>query len=340
MKIRGVFVKDDSKAEQAEAETETETEVEQETDETADEVDKTDDKPVEPAEVFVDERQMAYVLVDNPRRDIVPGFSEQLIGVSAHEERQFILTFPDDEEDENLAGRTVDFEVTVTKIQSLILPEMDDFMAELASDGELKTLDELHTRLQERLTEARDEAAKERYQNKVLNQLAEEANISYPDAAIEPYIDDIIAELEDYMTQSAGINLETYAKYVHKDIKQIREENRERALQRMRTSLVIQTLTEAEKIKVSDEDIDAEIERQLERYEGEQAELIRQLLESESYRERIENNLVTEKTLDRLVAINKGEAPELEPEPTEAVDETDPTPGQETATESTNEDTE
>lgn len=298
--VRGVFVEDEP-TEEAEAAAE-----------------EAEDEVPDPEDIFIDEQRMRYILLDsNSRRDMVPGFSDQLIGMSAHDEKEFNLTYPDDEEDEDLAGRTVKFNVTILEVHNLILPQEDDFMAELASDGELKTLDALRERLQEQLQEAIENRAKSRYSEQVLEELAESAEISYPDAAVEQYIDEILDEISDYMIHQAGIRLEDYLKYSATSIEELRDQNRERAIARLRRSAVLTALAESEKLEVTDEELEAEIDRQVEEYGSEQAELLRSMLRGETYRERLALNLLTEKTVDRLIAIGKGEAPELPVETSE-----------------------
>ncbi len=302
--VRGIMADDDEEEEADDVD---------ENEEFEDEDDNIEDDIPDPEDIYIDEQQMPYVLLENyPRREIVPGFSEELVGMSAQDEKQFTLTFPDDEKDEDLAGRSVDFTVTVTEVQALILPVEDDFMAELASDGELKNLDELRNRVQEQLIEAHENRARNRYSDQVLDMLVENAQITYPDAAVEQYVDEIVDEMNDYMMRQAGIRLEDYLKYSATTMEELRDQNRERAFNRMSRSLVLTALAEAEKLEVTDEELEAHIEEQVSDYGGEQADLLRTMLQGEGYRERIALNLLTEKTVDRLIAIAKGEAPPQE----------------------------
>lgn len=267
------------------------------------------EEPQGEEEFFINSRQFDFILTDNPKNDVIVGFSQKLVGVSAGDDIQFSLTFPDDEEEEDLAGRAVDFEITVSEVQSLILPDVDDLMAELASDGEIKTLDELREKMREQLVETLERQADEAYGDKVLSQLAESSTITYPDAVVEDYIDDILGELDQNLRQRMGLGLEDYIKVTGNSKEALREENRERAIERVRKTLVLTELAQSEELTTNDDEIDAEIDKQAKNF-GDQSDVFRDFLNSEYYRSQMASNLVTQRTVRRLIDIAKGKNPE------------------------------
>ena len=302
MDIKGVFAaSDENEKDSGEADSDEDGEAEE---------------PTAAEELFINSRQFDFILTDNPKNDVIVGFSQKLVGVSADDDTQFSLTFPDDEEDEDLAGRTVDFEITVSEVQSLILPDIDDLMAELASDGEIKTLDELREKMREQLVETLERQADEAYSDKVLSQLAESSTITYPNAVVEDYIDDILGELDQNLRQRMGLGLEDYIKVTGNNKEALREENRERAIERVRKTLVLTELAQSEELTTNDEEIDAEVDKQAKNF-GDQSDVFRDFLNSEYYRSQMASNLVTQRTVRRLIDIAKGKNPEKGIDPTD-----------------------
>jgi trigger factor len=313
--IKGVFATADAKAEVEEAAAEENDETE------ADDIDDEEETNNE-EEFFVNSRRFDFILTADSTRDLIVGFSQEIVGASVGDELHFSLTFPDDEEDEDLAGRTVDFEVTVSEVQALTLPEVDDFMAELASDGEIKTLDELRDKMREQLVETLEQQADEAYGEKVLSQIAETATITYPDAVLNDYIDDILGELDQNLRQRMGLGLDDYIKVTGNSREALREENRERATERLRKTLVLTELAQTEELTTNDEELDAEVEKQAQNF-GDQSDVFRDFLNSEYYRSQLASNLVTQRTVRRLIDIAKGKNPEKGIEREDDGDDTD-----------------
>ncbi len=319
--VRGVFVKDEDD-EEDEAKDTVENAVEAEDDAEAN-LDDNDAEEEDSEEVYIDQEEMSYILLDDPDRDLAPGFSEEIVDITAGEVIEFSLTFADDEEDADLAGRMVHFTVEATEVNAVIMPDEDDFLADLASDGELKTLDELNEKLRSQLTEIFENRASEVYADKVLEQLVEMADVAYPEAAIEHYLDDVIEELDSYFKNQTGLQLSDYLRVTGGEMDEIRQQNRPRAVTRLQNSLVLSKLVEIEKVTVDSDAIQAEIQRQAETFGGEQAEIFLEILNSDEHIERTALNLLTQETIKRMTDIAKGLNPPLPAEDSDNGDDTD-----------------
>ncbi|PJF42002.1 MAG: hypothetical protein CUN55_10695 [Phototrophicales bacterium] len=265
-------------------------------------------------ERFMHEHGLEYLLLEDESRDLAPGFSAALLGVKAGDERKFTLTFTDDEEEEDLRGRSVEFNVTVREVKEVILPEVDDFMAQIASDGEIKTLEALRERIRENLQTELENRANNQYANQIIEQLVSQSSFIYPEEIVEEYIDDVIKEIDDYLRQQAGFGVEDYVNLTNTSMEELRAQNRERAIERMKNTLALSKLAEVERIQVSPEAVEEEIDRQIMSFGSGQPHLLealRPMFQSPETRNRIVSQLLYDKTIERIVEIAKGIAPEL-----------------------------
>lgn len=264
------------------------------------------DDPDAEEEVFIDQQMMRYLLLEDESRDLIPGFSQELVGLSKDDAKSFTLTYPDGEEDKELAGRSVKFDTTIFQVNQVILPELDDLMAEIASDGELKSLEELRTTLREQIYQHKENNLDEDYTEAVIDALVETASLTYPPAMVEDYLNDLMTELSEYLAERAGMKLEDYARIMGKPMEEIRESNRDRAIKRLHRSLVLVALANQEKLTVTDEDILEEIAQQATMLGGQYADAFREILSTEEHRENTALSLINRKVLKRLTDIAKG----------------------------------
>lgn len=264
------------------------------------------DDPDAEEEAFIDQQMMRYLLLEDESRDLIPGFSQELVGLSKDDPKSFTLTYPDDEEDKELAGRSVKFDTTIFQVNQVILPELDDLMAEIASDGELKSLEELRTKLREQIYQHKENNINEDYTEAVIDALVETTSLTYPPAMVEDYLNDLMTELSEYLSERAGMKLEDYARIMGKSMDEIRESNRDRAIKRLHRSLVLITLANQEKLTVTDVDILEEITQQATMLGGQYADAFREILNTEEHRENTALSLINRKVLKRLTDIAKG----------------------------------
>jgi trigger factor len=288
-----------------------EAEVSDEADEdedTEDEAAEEDDRPEE----FINQDDVILVLSED--RQPVPGFNAALMGAVVDEEREFELTYPDDEEKyEDMAGRHVKFWVKIKKIETMTLPVLNDEFAARVTENEEKPLSllELRMRIRDDLQRVADERANSRYASEVLDQILEQATISYPEALIADQVNHMLQHFDNDLRQR-GMNLEDYLKMNKRTLDEIRADYREPAINVIRRGLVIDELVEAEKIEVSEERLNEEIERILSQF-GDQADMFRSVYQREDMRANLRQDLTNRLLVERIAAIAKGEA--VDPQP-------------------------
>ncbi|NJL58108.1 hypothetical protein HC928_25585 [bacterium] len=261
-------------------------------------------------DAFIHEHD-ATVVLDPDDEPVMVWFNDHIIGISAGEAAEFELTVPDDDPDyEDIAGRRVHFHVTVKKVESVTLPELNDQFAARVTEDEEEPLTLLQLRmrirdnLQEELTRRYDEA----YAGNVLDSIVKQATIAFPDAMVEEQMDAMVEDLESNLRQQ-GISLDVYTRVTGQDKDAIRAQYREPAIESVRRGLVLTYVMEAEQVSVSDEDIDARIEEMLTRF-GASAEGLRSLFDTPAMRDNIARDLLNAAGMKQMSAIGRGIAPE------------------------------
>ena len=252
----------------------------------------------------------------------LPGFHEQIVGMVPGEEKTFTLTMPTEGEDPEVAGREATITVKLHSVKEKDVPPLDDDLALMI--GDYDTLDELKAATRENLeTNALREAEIE-YAEKVLEAIIEGATIEYPPQAVDREVEAALEQIEQSLA-SSGITLDRFLTLMGKSREAYKQELRPSAETRLKKRLALMTLAEAERLTVEEDEIDAEIER-LSESMGDQAEQVRQMLDTPTGRVSVTNDLLVDLAQERLIQIGKGEAPplakeaervEAEPEETE-----------------------
>jgi trigger factor len=247
---------------------------------------------------------------------LAPGFTEAIAGMTAGETREFSLTYPEDYEDEDLAGKNVQFSVTVDTVRQVNLPEVNDDLAKMA--GDYDTMEELRESLAQSLKERAQAEARRREREAAIDALVEQSTVEYPAKAVE---DEINAAINNQRAQieRMGFAFENYLRMVGRTLQDIREEFRPEAERRVVRRLVLTEFARAENLKVSSEELDAEVEAVAAAY-GDQAPEIRQRLEQGGARLSIAASLVAEKAMDHLTAMLTGREVAEEAETPEAAE--------------------
>lgn len=290
--------------------------------------DETEEGEEKEREPFVHEHDYALLLEDDPETDpFIPGFSTELVGAEVGETREFTLTFPTDNEDylEDLRGRSVEFEITVTKVNSRIEPPYNDFAAVLASNGESETLDELREEVVRLLENMAEEKTNDTYLDKILTEIIEGSDINYPPAMLESYLDDMMKDMDNDLRRQHGLALDDYVNIVGQSKEQLREDRREHAVKNLHNLLVMQELIDVENLYIGDDDINAEIDKEILQY-GELADSLREYFYGNTeMRNNLANRLASERIQQRVIDIAKGLNPAIGPDVVEADDSTDDT---------------
>jgi trigger factor len=188
---------------------------------------------------------------------LVPGFEEQLEGASAGDERTVKVTFPDEYQATELAGKEAEFAVTVKEVKAKELPELDD---DLAAEAGFDTLDELREDIRTRLAEADGAQIEAEFREAALDSAVKAASVDIPDALVEARA----RELWDSMLHSLahqGINRETYLRIAGREEDEIVEQSKPDAEQALRREAVLAAIIEAEGIEPSDDEVFEAVEQ-------------------------------------------------------------------------------
>ena len=266
----------------------------------------------EPAE-FVHQHDMAVLLTDDLKREFAPGFNKALESATVGETREFEIIYPDDgEEYEELASRRIKFQAAIKMIENVTLPVLtDDFAARVTADEEKPlTLLELRIRMRENLQKTAESRADSHYAMKALDAMVDQAVVGYPEVLVSDQIHTILERFDADLRQR-GLTLEDYQKITGKTHEDLHVEYEDNAVRNIKRSLVLREVLANEKVAVSEEAINEQINTILSRF-GEQAEAIRPMFDQPAMRENVRSDLQEKHVMERIAAIAKGEAPTLE----------------------------
>lgn len=189
----------------------------------------------------------------------IPGFEDQLVGVKTGEEKDVVVTFPEEYHAEELAGKEATFKTKVNEIKFKEVPELDDEIAnELDSDA--NSVDEYKENLRKRLSEQKAEEAENVEKEEAINKATDNATIDIPQAMIDTELDRMVQEFGQRIQQQ-GLDLQTYFQISGQDESQLREQMKDDAEQRIKTNLTLSAIADKENIEANDEDIDKELEK-------------------------------------------------------------------------------
>lgn len=234
----------------------------------------------------------------------VDGLAEAFIGMTRGEDKTVEIALPDDFRAERFQGQTATFDLHVKEIKEENLPDLDDDLAQQVNAEEFETFDALKDRVRHDLEEAAQNDADNTFRQQALQQLIEGATLEYPRLLVEQEIDHMVRE-------STGGDKKQYATYlqsVGRTEQEFREVFREAADERVKRSIVLIRLAEAEAIEITPEDVDAELERIIEPF-GDDRARFREIFGSEDGRATIRRDLLSQRTLERLSAIASGDTP-------------------------------
>lgn len=231
----------------------------------------------------------------------IPGFEEQLIGVAVGEEKDVVVTFPQEYHAEELAGKEAVFKVKVKTIRRKELSPLDD---EFAKDvSEFDTLEELKADAREKLEQSARSRAEAVVREQVIDKAAANAQVEIPPVMIERQIDYMVQEL-GYNLQMQGLNLEQYLQFTGKTDAELREDYRERAHKSVLAELTLGAIAKAENIQATDEDVNRELQKIAERFQQD-VEEVRENVIKNNRLESLKDSIVVDKTVDFLVEAAK-----------------------------------
>ncbi|MBU9746499.1 trigger factor [Lachnospiraceae bacterium ASD3451] len=220
-------------------------------------------------------------------------FEEQLIGKNIGEEVEVNVTFPEEYQAKELAGQPALFKVTVKEIKVKELPEADDDFAQDVS--EFDTLDEYKADIKAKLQEKKEKDAKTAKEDAVIDKIVENATMEIPDAMIETQTRQMVEDFARRI-QMQGLSMEQYMQFTGTTPDQMLEQMKPQALKRIQTRLVLEAITEAEKIEATEEELQKEIEKMAEMYKMEADKLNEALSDYE--RTSMKKDIAVQKAVD------------------------------------------
>ncbi|MCL6635106.1 MAG: trigger factor [Peptococcaceae bacterium] len=227
----------------------------------------------------------------------VKGFEEQIEGMAVGETREIQVTFPENYQAEELAGKDAVFTVTVKEIKRKELAPLDD---EFAKDvSEFDTLEELRNDISNRLKQAAENRAMYQLRRDLVNKAVDNAEVDIPGAMVDSQVAEMLDAMERRLLNQ-GISMEDYLKYIDKTPEEMKADLRPDAERAVKTNLVLEAIARTENIKASEEEIEEEIKKMASHYRQD-PEKLRQVLANEGQLGIVTEGIVREKTLQFLV---------------------------------------
>ena len=231
----------------------------------------------------------------------IPGFEDQIVGMTGGEEKDIHVTFPENYHVENLRGKPAIFKIKLHEVKSKVLPELDD---EFAKDvSEFETLEELKRDIENRLKENKKIANQRETESTVVEKASANAVVDIPEVMITNEVDNMYRDMSNRM-RLQGLSFDAYMRAIGKSEAEMKEELKEEASRRVRNNLVLEAIAKAENITVSDEEIDQELEKLAKQYQR-SVEEIRTILTRNGTLENMKYELTIRKTIEFLVQHSK-----------------------------------
>ena len=204
----------------------------------------------------------------------IPGFEDQLVGAKAGDHVEVNVTFPEEYQAAELAGKAAVFQCDVNKVETKELPELDDDFAQDVS--EFDTLAEYREDVKKNLTEKKEKEARAAKENAAVDKAIENAEMEIPDAMLNTQVRQMMNDFASRM-QSQGLTMEQYFQFTGMTSEKMQEEMKPQALKRIQTRLVLEKIAETENIEVSEDEVNEEISKMAEMYKME-ADKLKELL--------------------------------------------------------------
>ena len=210
----------------------------------------------------------------------IPGFEEQVVGMSAGEEKNIDVTFPEDYHASELAGAPVVFKIKVHEVKETLVPEKDD---EFVKDvSEFDTMAELRADIEKRILTEKQEGIDRAFENAAIEKAVANMTVEIPDSMVEEELERQMERM-DYELRAQGASLEAYAGMMGGNMDAIKNSLRPGALSAVKTNVMLDAVVDAEKIEVSDEECEVEYKKIAESYQME-VEKVKELLDLKGMR--------------------------------------------------------
>lgn len=245
----------------------------------------------------------------------IPGFEDQLIGKKAGDDVDVNVTFPEEYHAPDLAGKPALFEVKIHEAKVKELPELDDDFASEVS--EFETMDEYRASIREKLEKAAEEKAKTETENAVVDAVVENAKVDIPDAMINEQTDRMVQDFAQRLSYQ-GLDIKSYLQYTGSTIEAMKENLKPQAEKQIKTTLVLEAISKASGIEITDEETNDKIAEMAKQYNME-ADKLKELMQ-ETDIENLKEELAMNKVIDMLVNKAKITKPRAKKPKTETQD--------------------
>ncbi len=229
----------------------------------------------------------------------VPGFEEQVVGMTAGEEKDIDITFPENYQSAELAGQAVVFHVKLNKVTVTTTPELDD---EFAKDvSEFETLEELKADIRAKALEQAQKQIDSTFEQDAVEKAAENTTVEMPKALVESELDSQMERFA-YQLQMSGYSMDQYAKMMGGDLNTMRSAFRPAAEKQAKISVTLEKIVETEGLAVSDEEIEEEFKKMAEQYQLE-IEKIKEMVPVNEITASLTNRKAVKVIVDSAVAV-------------------------------------
>jgi trigger factor len=195
----------------------------------------------------------------------IPGFEEQLVGMETGEEKDINVTFPEDYHAEDLKGAPVVFKVKVNEIKEVKVPELDkEFFEDLGMEG-IDTKEALEKQVKENITASKESEVENKYTEALLDEISKTTEIDVPDTMVNDETERMVEHFAEHIAMQ-GLSIEQFYQYTNSNKEALKEQYKEEALKRIKYRLILEEIIKAEKIEVTDEEIETEVEELAKKY--------------------------------------------------------------------------
>lgn len=225
----------------------------------------------------------------------IPGFEDQIIGMTVGTDKDITVTFPSDYPNKDLSGKEATFKVALKEIKIKEIPALDDEFAK--SVGKFETIEQLKADLKDKILAMNERDAEADYSQSVINKAVENATVELPETMIHQEMHDLLHRFEHNLTYQ-GLTLDKYLEYTQKTSDQVLEDFRPEAIKRVKTDLILNTIAKQENIDVSDDEVDQKMQELAVMYEQKNPEKLKKDLEKNGRLSGVKQAILLEKTAD------------------------------------------
>ena len=224
----------------------------------------------------------------------IPGFEDQLIGMTTDNEQEIKVTFPEDYGAPNLAGKEATFKVTVHEIKEKHLPEIDDELAKDVNIDGVETLEQLKAHIKSQIKARKENESENKFMDDIYKALIASSKVEDSDALLKQEQDMMLQEIEQNL-QRQGLNFEVYEQFTGKSKEDVLEDIKPKAEERVKLNLILEAIIKEEELAVTDEEREAELQKIADMYQRELDD-VKKIFEGNM--SHVENDILTRKAID------------------------------------------